>query len=58
MFSSANTFRIGILISGRGSNMAALIDAAQSGMIPQAEVAVVITISRLHRAWQKQRARN
>lgn len=35
--------RIGILISGRGSNMVALIDAAQSGMIPRAEVAVVIS---------------
>ena len=30
MSSSAKTFRIAILISGRGSNMVALIDAAQS----------------------------
>ena len=43
MFSSAKTFRIGILISGRGSNMVALIDAAQSGKIPGAEVGVVIS---------------
>lgn len=43
MSSPAKTFRIGILISGRGSNMVALIDAAESGMIPQAEVAVVIS---------------
>ena len=43
MSSSAKTFRVGILISGRGSNMVALIDAAQSGMIPRAEVAVVIS---------------
>ena len=43
MSSSAKTFRVGILISGRGSNMVALIDAAQSGMIPNAEVAVVIS---------------
>ena len=43
MSSSAKTFRVGILISGRGSNMVALIDAAQSGMIPQAEVGVVIS---------------
>lgn len=35
--------RLGILISGRGSNMVALIDAAQAGMIPNAEVAVVIS---------------
>jgi len=37
------TFRLAILISGRGSNMSALIDAAQSGKIPQAEVALVIS---------------
>lgn len=37
------TFRLGILISGRGSNMVALIDAAQSGEIPNAEVAIVIS---------------
>jgi len=39
----AKTFRLAILISGRGSNMAALIGAAQSGKIPQAEVALVIS---------------
>lgn len=43
MSSSAKTFRIGILISGRGSNMVALIEAAQSGTIPNAEVGVVIS---------------
>jgi len=35
--------RIGILISGRGSNMIALADAAAGGRIPNAEVAVVIS---------------
>lgn len=35
--------RIGILISGRGSNMAALIDAVDSGEIPDSSVAVVIS---------------
>lgn len=35
--------KIGILISGRGSNMAALIDAVKSGEIPASEVAVVIS---------------
>lgn len=38
--------KIGILISGRGSNMVALVDAVQSGEIPASEVAVVIS----HRA--------
>jgi phosphoribosylglycinamide formyltransferase-1 len=35
--------KIGILISGRGSNMQAIIDAAQSGRIANTEVAVVIS---------------
>jgi phosphoribosylglycinamide formyltransferase-1 len=43
MSSPAKKSRIGILISGRGSNMAALIDAAQSGAIPNAEVAIVLS---------------
>lgn len=43
MSSPASTFRLAILISGRGSNMAAIIDAVRSGKIPRAEVAVVIS---------------
>jgi phosphoribosylglycinamide formyltransferase-1 len=35
--------KIGILISGRGSNMVAIVDAVQSGEIPDSEVAVVIS---------------
>ena len=35
--------KIGILISGRGSNMAAIIDAVQNGSIPNSEVVVVIS---------------
>src|ERR1041384_1697435 len=35
--------RIAILISGRGSNMVALADAARDGIIPNAEIAVVIS---------------
>ena len=35
--------RIAILISGRGSNMVALADAVRDGMIPNAEVAIVIS---------------
>jgi len=35
--------KIGILISGRGSNMVALVDAVKSGEIPSSEVAVVIS---------------
>jgi phosphoribosylglycinamide formyltransferase 1 len=35
--------RIGILISGRGSNMVALADAVRNERIPNAEIAVVIS---------------
>lgn len=35
--------RLGILISGRGSNMVALADAVGAGKIPNAEIAVVIS---------------
>ena len=35
--------RIGILISGRGSNMVAIVDAVQSGEILDSKVAVVIS---------------
>ena len=35
--------KIGILISGRGSNMIALVDAVKSGEIPDSEVGVVIS---------------
>ena len=34
---------IGILISGRGSNMVALVDAVRSGEIPNSQVAVLIS---------------
>ena len=35
--------KIGILISGRGSNMIAIIDAVRKGEIPDSQVAVVIS---------------
>src|SRR4051812_39747210 len=35
--------KLAILISGRGSNMVALVDAVRGGEIPDAEVAVVIS---------------
>src|SRR5260370_15611356 len=40
---TARPARLGILISGRGSNMVVLADAVESGRIPNAEVAVVIS---------------
>jgi phosphoribosylglycinamide formyltransferase 1 len=35
--------KIGILISGRGSNMTAIVEAVQSGLIPDSDVVVVIS---------------
>ena len=43
MSSAVKIFRLAILISGRGSNMAALIAATQSGKIAHSEVAAVIS---------------
>jgi phosphoribosylglycinamide formyltransferase 1 len=40
---SKKIWRLGILISGRGSNMVALADAVRAGRVPQAEVALVIS---------------
>src|SRR6266436_511384 len=42
-FSSVPRARIGILISGRGSNMVALADAVREERIPNAEIAIVIS---------------
>src|SRR5213080_4512413 len=40
---TARSARLGILISGRGSNMVALADAVHGGRIPDAEVSVVVS---------------
>src|SRR3989441_10485679 len=40
---TARRARLGILISGRGSNMVALADAVHGGRIPNAEISVVIS---------------
>jgi len=39
----SNARRVGILISGRGSNMVALADAVRDGRVPGAEIAVVLS---------------
>lgn len=49
--------KIGILISGRGSNMAAIIEAVQSGFIPDSEVVVVISDKRQAEGLEKANAR-
>lgn len=49
--------KLGILISGRGSNMAAIIEAVQSGEIPKAEVAVVISDKTSAQGLEKAKAR-
>src|SRR5438309_5392636 len=43
MSSPTKAFRLAILISGRGSNMVALVDAVRDSTIPNAEVAIVIS---------------
>jgi phosphoribosylglycinamide formyltransferase 1 len=49
--------KIGILISGRGSNMAAIIEAVQSGRIPDSDVAVVISDKTSAQGLEKARKR-
>ncbi|MCZ2390642.1 MAG: phosphoribosylglycinamide formyltransferase [Acidobacteria bacterium] len=49
--------KIGILISGRGSNMAAIVDAVKSGEIPASEVAVVVSDKRAAAGLERARER-
>ena len=49
--------KIGILISGRGSNMTALVNAVQSGEIPDSEVAIVVSDRTLANGLEKAKER-
>ena len=49
--------KIGILISGRGSNMVAIVEAVLSGEIPDSEVAVVISDKTSAQGLQKAKER-
>jgi phosphoribosylglycinamide formyltransferase 1 len=49
--------KIGILISGRGSNMTAIVEAVQSGEIPDSEVCVVISDKTSAEGLEKAKAR-
>jgi len=50
--------KIGILISGRGSNMTAIAEAVGSGQIPNSEVAVVISDKTSAQGLEKANKRN
>lgn len=39
----SNPMKIGILISGRGSNMVAIVEAVKSGEIPDSQVSIVVS---------------
>jgi len=49
--------KLGILISGRGSNMTAIVEAVQSGEIPKSDVAVVISDKTRAEGLEKAKAR-
>ncbi|HEX8370232.1 MAG TPA: phosphoribosylglycinamide formyltransferase [Pyrinomonadaceae bacterium] len=49
--------KIGILISGRGSNMVAIIEAVQSGRISDSEVTVVLSDKKSARGLEKAKER-
>jgi phosphoribosylglycinamide formyltransferase-1 len=57
-FRRENFMKIGILISGRGSNMKAIVEAVQSGAIPDSEVVVVISDKNGAEGLEKARARS
>jgi phosphoribosylglycinamide formyltransferase 1 len=50
--------KIGILISGRGSNMTVIVEAVQSGQILNSEVAIVISDKTDAKGLQKARGKN
>jgi phosphoribosylglycinamide formyltransferase-1 len=50
--------KIGILISGRGSNMVAIAEAVQAGEIPGSEVAVVVSDKTSAEGLEKAKARS
>jgi phosphoribosylglycinamide formyltransferase 1 len=52
------TKRIGVLLSGRGSNFEALADSTAAGRIPNAEIAVVISNRESAQGIEKARERN
>lgn len=49
--------KIGILISGRGSNMVAIVEAVQSGRIPDSEVTVVLSDKKSAQGLEKAKER-
>ncbi|MGI8468759.1 MAG: phosphoribosylglycinamide formyltransferase [Pyrinomonadaceae bacterium] len=49
--------KIGILISGRGSNMTAIAEAVRNGRIPNSEVVVVISDKKSAKGLEKAKAR-
>jgi phosphoribosylglycinamide formyltransferase-1 len=49
--------KIGILISGRGSNMTAIVEAVQSGRIPDSEVVVVLSDKKSAQGLEKAKER-
>ena len=44
--------RIGVLLSGRGSNFEALADSVAAGRIPNAEIALVLSNREARREWK------
>ena len=50
--------KLGVLISGRGSNMTAIVEAVQSGRIPDSEVVVVISDKPRAEGLEKAQARS
>ncbi len=52
------TKRIGVLLSGRGSNFEALADSVSAGRIPDAEIAIVVSNKPAAQGLERAQARN
>ena len=47
--------RVGVMVSGGGTNLQAILDAVDAGEITNAEIAVVISTIRAHMPWSGQK---
>ena len=47
--------RVGVMVSGGGTNLQAILDAVDAGEITNAEIAVVISNNPAHMPWSGQK---
>lgn len=50
--------RIGVMVSGGGTNLQAIIDAVAQGKVTNTEIAAVISNNKMHTHLREQKSRN